>query len=100
MTVAPIDKSHNLLRTPKEDSKLGSHWTLNKLIKQFNLNLDPCCSGPIDAMCEQYFTPKENGLKQEWKYNTIFNPPSSKPIFELDGTPKISTTTGQQIYES
>ena len=95
MTVVPVDRSHNLLRTPKGDSPLDSYWTVNKLIKEFDLKLDPCCTGPDDCLVptEQggiFFTPKDDGLKQEWKYNSIFNPPFSKISLDKNDEPRYN----------
>jgi len=100
------DHSQNLWRTPKGDSPLGrSNITVNKLIKQYNLKLDPAASGPEDAMTEHYYTIKEDGLKQEWTENSIFNPPFSKMV--IDGTtklPKLKSIKGigptQPVYKS
>lgn len=55
-------------------------WTtpkdfFNKLDKEFNFTLDPCCY-PETALCKKYFTEKEDGLKQSWEGETVFcNPP-------------------------
>jgi len=43
--------------------------------KEFRFTLDPCCM-PKSALCEKYFTPVEDGLKQSWKEERVFvNPP-------------------------
>lgn len=71
-----INQENIFWETPKGDAKFGkSDYTLNKLKREFNLQLDPCASGPEDAMCDTYYTPEQNGLKQEWNVPTIFNPP-------------------------
>jgi len=86
------DSSQNLWRTPKGDKLLGrGPYTINKLIKEFNLILDPCCSGPIDSLIHiedggKFFTKEDDGLAQEWKYNSIFNPPFAKLTYNDDGT--------------
>ena len=55
-------------------------------------------------MCDEFFTPKEDGLKQSWTKNFIFNPPFAKPVFNGDGTPKMikdsKTELMKQKYES
>lgn len=87
------DPSQNLWQTPKGDKLLGrGPHTINKLIKAFDLILDPCCSGPDDCLIPEklggkFFTKKENGLTQDWKYNTIFNPPFSKTV--IDNTTQL-----------
>lgn len=82
------DLSQNLWATPKGDSLLGrGPHTLNKLIKQFDLILDPCCSGPADCLIPvnqggKFYTKEDDGLKQEWKHNSIFNCPFSQGLFD------------------
>lgn len=52
----------------------------NKLNQEFNFNLDPCCM-PKSALCIKYFTPEEDGLKQNWGGYTVFvNPPYGREI--------------------
>ena len=94
------DSEQNTWRTPKGNKKFGrTQITLNKLKKEHNLQLDPCCSGPEDAMCDNYYTQKEDGLKQPWKVNTIFNPPFSEIVLGTDGKPKmrVDKKTGELI---
>jgi len=89
------DPSQNLWRTPKGDKLFGrGPYTVNKLIKEFALRLDPCCSGEIDCLVPidqggQFYTKKDDGLKQPWLYNTIFNPPFAKLVYNQDGTLKM-----------
>jgi len=52
----------------------------NKLNEEFNFNLDPACM-PKSALCDKYFTPEEDGLKQSWQgYNVFVNPPYGREI--------------------
>lgn len=37
----------------------------NKLDEEFDFDLDPCAI-PENAKCETFFTPEEDGLKQNW----------------------------------
>ena len=47
----------------------------NRLNKEFNFTLDPCCL-PDSAKCQKYFTPEDNGLIQDWSNDIVFmNPP-------------------------
>lgn len=47
----------------------------NKLNKEFNFTLDPCCEIET-AKCKKYYTPKEDGLSKSWEGETVFcNPP-------------------------
>jgi site-specific DNA-methyltransferase (adenine-specific) len=42
---------------------------------EFGFTLDPCC-WPHTAKCDKYYTPKENGLAQDWSAERVFmNPP-------------------------
>jgi phage N-6-adenine-methyltransferase len=50
----------------------------NEINNEFNFTLDPCCF-ENSAKCKIYFTPKENGLIQNWEGNVVFcNPPYSR----------------------
>lgn len=52
----------------------------NKLNKEFNFTLDPCCTKE-NAKCKIYFTEEQDGLKQDWKDNVCFmNPPYGTKI--------------------
>jgi len=77
------DQSQNLWQTPKRDKPFGtSNITLNILIKEFDLQLDPCATNKTDSMCKKHFTKNTDGLSKEWLENTIFNPPFSIPVIE------------------
>lgn len=48
------------------------------LNKEFGFTLDPCCL-PETAKCTKYYTPAEDGLKQDWAGEVVFcNPPYSR----------------------
>lgn len=52
----------------------------NELNKEFNFILDPCCM-PKSALCDKYYTPNEDGLKQDWSGEVVFvNPPYGREI--------------------
>ena len=54
----------------------------NRLNKEFNFTLDPCCSKE-NAKCTKIFTIEEDGLSQDWSNNVVFcNPPYSKEIYK------------------
>lgn len=45
---------------------------------EFGFTLDPCCV-PETAKCAKYYTPIEDGLKQDWSGETAYcNPPYSR----------------------
>ena len=51
-----------------------------KLNEEFNFTLDPCCMKK-SALCKKYYTPKEDGLKQNWEGEICFvNPPYGREI--------------------
>jgi len=51
-----------------------------ELNKEFEFTLDPCCM-PKSALCENYYTPDKDGLKQDWSGETVFvNPPYGREI--------------------
>ena len=52
----------------------------NELNEEFHFNLDPCAL-PFNAKCEKYFTPEDDGLKQDWSgYRVFCNPPYGRKI--------------------
>lgn len=52
----------------------------DRLNTEFHFDLDPCAL-PSNAKCERYFTPKENGLLQDWSGSRVFcNPPYGRAI--------------------
>lgn len=51
----------------------------DKLNKEFGFQLDVCAL-PTNAKCERYFTPDEDGLKQEWTGVCWMNPPYGREI--------------------
>lgn len=47
----------------------------DKLNKEFNFSLDPCCS-KLTAKCKNYYTEQDNGLLKNWGGHTVYmNPP-------------------------
>ena len=52
----------------------------NKLNAEFSFNLDPCAL-PENAKCDKFFTPEQDGLKQDWGgYRVFMNPPYGREI--------------------
>lgn len=52
----------------------------DKLNEEFHFDLDPCAL-PENAKCTKFFTPKEDGLKQNWGGAKVFcNPPYGRKI--------------------
>lgn len=53
-------------------------WIFDPLNKEFEFTLDPCCVESTKK-CDRFFTPKENGLIQDWSNERVFvNPPYSR----------------------
>lgn len=52
----------------------------DELNKEFGFDLDPCAL-PLNAKCDRFFTPEEDGLTQNWGGAKVFcNPPYGKDI--------------------
>lgn len=60
-------------------------WTtpqdfFDTLNEEFKFTLDHCAL-PHNAKCDKYYTPLDNGLKQDWGGETVFcNPPYGRQI--------------------
>jgi phage N-6-adenine-methyltransferase len=55
--------------------------TFDELNAEFGFELDVCAL-PNNAKCERYFTPEQDGLKQEWVGVCWMNPPYGRAIGE------------------
>lgn len=51
----------------------------DKLNSEFNFGTDVCAIAG-NAKCDNFYTPEQNGLKQEWKGNCWMNPPYGRDI--------------------
>ena len=52
----------------------------NELDKEFHFTLDPCADN-FNHKCEKYYTKEQDGIKQNWKGETVFcNPPYGREI--------------------
>jgi phage N-6-adenine-methyltransferase len=64
-------------------SKTDLHSTpqdfFDKLNKEFNFELDVCAL-PDNKKCDRFFTPEQDGLKQEWTGVCWMNPPYGRAI--------------------
>ena len=64
---AMVSSESNEWATPKS--------FFDKLDKEFNFTLDPCCRHET-AKCKKHYTIEEDGLKQDWSKDVVFmNPP-------------------------
>lgn len=64
----------------------------DKLNAVFNFDLDVCAL-PENAKCELFFSPEQNGLKQEWTGTCWMNPPYGREI--IDWVEKAAYTAEQ-----
>jgi site-specific DNA-methyltransferase (adenine-specific) len=46
---------------------------------EFRFDFDPCAT-PETATCPRYFTPADDGLRQEWTGRVFMNPPYGRTI--------------------
>ena len=53
----------------------------DKMNHEFHFDLDVCAL-PSNAKVKRYFTPEQNGLRQEWKGTCWMNPPYGRRIAE------------------
>lgn len=64
-------------------SKTDLHATpqefFNELDREFHFETDVCAL-PANAKCARYFTPEQDGLKQEWTGTCWMNPPYGREI--------------------
>ena len=57
---------NNNLMFSSDNQKWATRWeTFNPIQKRFGLNLD-VCSSVGDQKCDNYFSPEQDGLKQDW----------------------------------
>ena len=54
-------------------------WLFDLLNKEFKFTLDVCATKK-NTKCKRYYTPKDNGLKQNWKGTCWMNPPYGNAI--------------------
>lgn len=67
-----------------------------ELDKEFHFELDVCAL-PSNAKCEIYFTPDDNGLKQEWNGICWMNPPYGREIGKWMAKAKLSADEGATV---
>ena len=75
MSISPVlfQSTTDLWETPQD--------LFDKLNEEFHFNLDACAI-PENAKCEKFFTPEQDGLKQEWEGTVWCNPPYGKTVGE------------------
>lgn len=63
----------------KTDMWATPQWFFDELDKEFHFTLD-ACAVKENAKCEQFFSPEDDGLKQEWLGTVWCNPPYGRAI--------------------
>ena len=71
ITAGMMSSATDLWETPKD--------LYDKLDAIFHFELDVCAL-PENAKCNRYFTPNDDGLKQEWRGVCWMNPPYGRQI--------------------
>ena len=70
----------DLMFSSKEERWQTPDDVFNKLNKEFDFTLDPCCQHD-SAKCDKYYTPVEDGLIQSWENEIVFvNPPYGREL--------------------
>ena len=73
------DKWKALFSTATDDCTTPQP-VFDQLNAEFAFTLDPCASA-TNAKCPRFFTPAEDGLRQDWSKETVFmNPPYGRVI--------------------
>ena len=60
-----------LMFSSKSDIWATPQDFFNNLNAEFNFTLDPCAL-PDNTKCSKFYTPEQNGLKQDWSNETVF----------------------------
>jgi len=73
-----------MVNTESEEGGMSDNWStpmeiFDPLDKEFHFELDVCAE-PWNAKCIRFFTPEQDGLKQEWSGACWMNPPFGKEI--------------------
>lgn len=72
--------NREVLFSSKSEVWATPQYLFDRLDAEFHFTLDPCAL-PENAKCARYYTPDDNGLKQDWDRNTVFcNPPYGRKI--------------------
>ena len=73
---------NNALLSSKDMSWCTPPDFFAELDREFGFTLDPAATSK-SAKCSQFYTPDDDGLKQDWGGNTVFcNPPYGRAIYD------------------
>ena len=67
------------LFTSNTDMWATPQWLFDELNAEFNFTVD-VCAVPENAKCKLFYSPDEDGLKQEWEGRCYMNPPYGRRI--------------------
>jgi phage N-6-adenine-methyltransferase len=67
------------LMSSKTDCWETPQWLFDDLNQRFHFKLDVCAL-PENAKCKAYYTPEQDGLRQEWRGACWMNPPYGRAI--------------------
>lgn len=108
--ISQVNHSHIHWETPKGDEQFGKTLvsengklvplTLNYLTKKFKLELDSCADNQEASMCNTYYTPEQDGLKQPWNVPTIFNPPFQEEVSDGNGGTKFVSCVDKWVMKA
>lgn len=69
-----------VLFSSKSNEWTTPQWFFDKLDKEFNFTLDPCCTNE-SKKCDKFYTKEDDGLSKDWSNETVFvNPPYGSQI--------------------
>lgn len=75
-----MSKINNGLMTSNSNEWYTPETFFNELNKEFNFDLDPCCT-QYSAKCDKFYTKETDGLSQSWGGCSVFmNPPYGREI--------------------
>ncbi|MHB9293729.1 hypothetical protein Holit_02859 [Hollandina sp. SP2] len=69
------------LMSSKTDMWATPQWLFDTLNNQYHFCLD-VCAVEENAKCERFFSPEEDGLKQQWEGVCWMNPPYGRGIIQ------------------
>jgi phage N-6-adenine-methyltransferase len=69
------------LMSSNTDMWATPQWLFDALNSHYQFRLDVCAL-PENAKCKNYFSPEQDGLKQEWEGICWMNPPYGKEIIK------------------
>ena len=69
----------SLMFSSKTDLWETPQWLFDKLNNTYKFGLD-VCADPSNAKCDNYYTPEQDGLAQQWSGVCWCNPPYGREI--------------------